>query len=391
MLKEKILVVFGTRPEAIKMAPIILGLSEHGAFNVEVCLTGQHQHMVFDILDLFGIVPSYKLNSMIPGQDLCDLTSRILTGVTAVIKQSRPSMVLVQGDTTTTFAASLAAFYERTPVTHVEAGLRTGDINNPWPEEFNRIMVSKLASIHFAPNEINKENLKSEGISNTQIFVSGNTVTDSLKWVLNRFKQDSDLINRVTTTLQSNGYLPASRDFVLITSHRRENFGRGVESVFQAIRTLAYEFPDVDFVFPVHPNPQVKNIAHLLLSEVQNIYLIPPLEYESFVYLMSICVFIITDSGGIQEEAPSIGKIVLLTREVTERPEGVKAGLVHMVGTCAERIVSSARSLLLGPVSQEADTRKGDFYGDGYAAVKIVDILSNFFRELHKSRNGTIR
>lgn len=378
---KKILTVFGTRPEAIKMAPLLMALKNVPEVEARVCVTGQHREMLRQVLEIFGIVPDFNLDLMREGQDLYDLTSRVLLGMRGVLAQCRPDMVLVHGDTTTTFAATLAAFYQKIPVGHVEAGLRTHDLHSPWPEEANRALTGRLAACHFAPTPASKANLVAEGVSADSIFVTGNTVIDALHYVLNQLERDAARRARVQAHVAAAGYPPGARRMVLVTGHRRENFGDGFERIFTALRTLAQRFGEVDFVYPVHLNPRVREPAHALLSGIGNVHLIEPLEYEPFVYLMSRSHFIISDSGGIQEEAPSLGKPVLVTRDTTERPEAVQAGTVQLVGTDAQRIVAAASGLLESPALHEQMSKAHNPYGDGRAAERIASHLRARFSD----------
>lgn len=372
---KKILTVFGTRPEAIKMAPLLMALKNVPELEARVCVTGQHREMLHQVLEIFSIVPDFNLDLMREGQDLYDLTSRVLLGMRGVLAQYRPDMVLVHGDTTTTFAATLAAFYQKIPVGHVEAGLRTHDLHSPWPEEANRALTGRLAACHFAPTSTSKANLVAEGVPADNVFVTGNTVIDALHYVLDQLERDAPRRARVQAHVAAAGYAPGARRMVLVTGHRRENFGDGFERIFTALRTLAQRFGEVDFVYPVHLNPRVREPAHALLSGIGNVHLIEPLEYEPFVYLMSRSHFIISDSGGIQEEAPSLGKPVLVTRDTTERPEAVQAGTVQLVGTDAQRIVAAASGLLERPALHEQMSKAHNPYGDGRAAERIASHL----------------
>lgn len=378
---KRILAVFGTRPEAIKMAPLLIALRKVPRLEVRVCVTGQHREMLHQVLEIFSIVPDFNLDLMREGQDLYNLTSRVLLGMRPVLVQCQPDMVLVHGDTTTTFAATLAAFYHRTPVGHIEAGLRTHDLNNPWPEEGNRVMTGRLATYHFAPTLASKSNLVAEGVSPDKVFVTGNTVIDALHHVLKNLERDAVRRAYVQADVLAAGYAPGARRMVLVTGHRRENFGDGFERIFTALRTLAQRFVDVDFVYPLHLNPRVREPARAMLSGIGNVFLIEPLEYESFVYLMSRSHFIISDSGGIQEEAPSLGKPVLVTRDTTERPEAVQAGTVQLVGTDANRIVVAASGLLESFALHEKMSKSHNPYGDGRAAERIVSHLRSFFSD----------
>ncbi len=322
-MKLKILTVFGTRPEAIKMAPLVLALAADSRFDAKVCVTGQHREMLDQVLDLFAIRPDFDLNIMKPGQDLTDVTTGILQGMKGVFSHFKPDLVLVHGDTATTFATSLAAYYQQIPVAHVEAGLRTGNLYSPWPEEANRKLTGALAALHFAPTETSSQNLKNEGVQASNIVVTGNTVIDALLVVVDKLKHDSDLQQRFAAQFS---FLPQDRRIVLVTGHRRESFGDGFERICQALAETARTFPDVDIVYPVHLNPNVREPVNRLLAGIPNVHLIEPLDYLPFVYLMNRAFVILTDSGGIQEEAPSLGKPVLVMRSTTERPEAVEAG-----------------------------------------------------------------
>jgi UDP-N-acetylglucosamine 2-epimerase (non-hydrolysing) len=378
---NRVLIVFGTRPEAIKMAPLLIALKDVPEVEVRVCVTGQHREMLHQVLEIFGIRPDFNLDLMREGQDLYDLTSRVLLGMRSVLSQYRPAIVMVHGDTTTAFAATLAAFYQKIPVAHVEAGLRSHDLHNPWPEEGNRALTGRLADYHFSPTSVSRANLVAEGVSPDKIFVTGNTVIDALHYALNRLEHDAARRARVQAQVAAAGYAPGARRIVLFTGHRRENFGNGFERIFTALRSLAKRFVEVDFVYPVHLNPRVREPAHAMLHGVGNVYLLKPLEYEPFVYLMSRSHFIISDSGGIQEEGTSLGKPVLLTRDVTERPEAVQAGTVQLVGTDALRIVAAASSLLESPALHEAMSKSLNPYGDGKAAARIASHLRALFTE----------
>jgi len=374
---KKVLIVFGTRPEAIKMAPLVLAFQERSReIEAKVCVTAQHREMLDQVLDIFDIVPDYDLNIMKPGQDLYDVTSNILLGMKEVLTEYEPDVVFVHGDTTTTIATAMSAFYQKIPVAHVEAGLRTGDIYSPWPEEANRKLTSQITNYHFAPTETSKENLLKENVSEDDIYVTGNTVIDALFWVLEKINKTESLKLLLSNTIRKE--FPAfgnDQRVVLITGHRRENFGQGFLDMCSAIKTLAEEHSDVNFVYPVHLNPNVQEPVLKLLSGVKNIYLISPLEYESFVYLMSKTYLILTDSGGIQEEAPSLGKPVLVMRDTTERPEALKAGTVKLVGTDPDIIVSEVTKLLVDSVRYDTMSQAHNPYGDGKACQKIVTII----------------
>ncbi|WP_199778294.1 non-hydrolyzing UDP-N-acetylglucosamine 2-epimerase [Achromobacter spanius] len=371
----KLLTVFGTRPEAIKMAPLVKLLEREKGFESKVCVTAQHRQMLDQVLSLFGIVPDFDLNVMKPGQTLADITANILTTLSPVMDEYQPDLVLVHGDTSTTLCASLAAFYSKVPVAHVEAGLRTGDLQSPWPEEANRKLTGALASLHFCPTVGSRANLLSEGVAQSAIHVTGNTVIDALLWVNRKLESDAPL---QTFTRRQFSFLRDESRLVLITGHRRENFGRGFDDICRAIAELAAEYPDVDFVYPVHLNPNVREPVNRLLSGLSNVHLIEPLEYVPFVYLMSRSYLIMTDSGGIQEEAPSLGKPVLVMRNTTERPEGVEAGTVRLVGTKSEEIVKQAKLLLENGTDYSLMSNAHNPYGDGSACEKIISVLRNW-------------
>lgn len=369
--KHKILTILGTRPEAIKLAPVIRELEQRpDRFISKVCVTAQHRGMLDQPLALFGIKPDYDLNIMSPGQTLAEVTARAVEGLDRVIVETEPSFVLVQGDTTSAFCGALAAYYHRVPVGHVEAGLRTGDKYAPFPEEINRRLVGRIADWHFAPTDQARCALLQENIPDANIFVTGNTVIDALLWVRERLQTaPPGLPPEVTETL--NSYRT-----VLITGHRRESFGQGFEQICQAVRDVADEFQDVAFVYPVHLNPSVREPVNRVLGNHPRINLIEPLPYEPFVWLMDRAVIVLTDSGGVQEEAPSLGKPVLVMRETTERPEGIKAGNARLVGVQKERIVTALRELLRDPAACAEMARINNPYGDGLAAARIVDVLS---------------
>ncbi len=368
----KTLCVFGTRPEAIKMAPLVLALAADERFEIKVCVTGQHREMLDQVLDLFGIRPDFDLNIMKPGQDLTDVTSNILQGMKSVFGEFKPDVVLVHGDTTTTFVASLAAYYQQIPVAHVEAGLRTGNLLSPWPEEGNRKLTAVLADRHFAPTEASQANLIAEGIGREKIFVTGNTVIDALLDVVARLDKDQERRERAAAV---SPFLDSHRKLILVTGHRRESFGEGFERICQALMEIAQLHPDVDIVYPVHLNPNVLEPVHRLLSGIDNIHLIAPLDYLPFVYLMSRAHIILTDSGGIQEEAPSLGKPVLVMRDTTERPEAVHAGTVKLVGTETASIVRELNCLLLDHDAYKAMSHAHNPYGDGKACQRIREAL----------------
>ena len=372
--KKKILIVFGTRPEAIKMAPLVKAIAGNENIESRVCVTAQHRQMLDQVLELFEITPDYDLNIMKPGQSLSNITSEILTRIEPVLKEYQPDLVLVHVDTSTTFATTLAAYYQRIAVGHVEAGLRTGNIYSPWPEEANRKLTGALANLHFAPTELSKQNLLQEGVDQDNIRVTGNTVIDALLWVQNKLDTDQVL----NQSLRDN--FPFLRDdarLVLITGHRRENFGDGFERICAAIRRLASDFPDVDFLYPVHLNPNVREPVGRILQGVTNVHLIDPQDYLPFVYLMTRCHIILTDSGGIQEEAPSLGKPVLVMRDTTERPEAVAAGTVKLVGTDSQQIIDAVTTLLTNQHEYNRMSFSHNPYGDGKACERIVNIISN--------------
>ena len=371
-LTKKVLLVFGTRPEAIKMAPLVKTLQAHLAFEVKVCVTAQHRYMLDQVLQLFDIQPDLDLNLMRPGQDLSDITSGVLLGLKPVLMQWRPDAVLVHGDTSTTFAASLAAFYQRIPVGHVEAGLRTGNLYSPWPEEANRKLTSVLAQWHFAPTATSRSNLLKEGVSSSAIHVTGNTVIDALLQVREKIVNSPQLRQQFA---QDFSFLDPRKRLVLVTGHRRENFGDGFERICQALIRIAQNHADVQVVYPVHLNPQVQEPVRRLLGDIGNIHLIEPLDYLPFVYLMDKSTLILTDSGGIQEEAPSLGKPVLVMRDTTERPEAVEAGTVRLVGTDVEKIATEASTLLTDAQAYQTMAFAHNPYGDGQACQRIAQAL----------------
>ena len=370
----KVLTVFGTRPEAIKMAPLVHALAKDPHFEAKVCVTAQHREMLDQVLKLFSIVPEYDLNIMQPGQGLTEITCRILEGLKPVLESFKPDVVLVHGDTTTTMAASLAAFYQRIPVGHVEAGLRTGDLSSPWPEEGNRTLTGHLATYHFAPTETSRQNLLRENIADNRITVTGNTVIDALFWVRDRVLSDEALHNELTLRYP---FLANGKKMILVTGHRRESFGRGFEQICHALAEIAANNPDVQIVYPVHLNPNVSEPVKRILGHVENVILIEPQDYLPFVWLMNRAWLILTDSGGIQEEAPSLGKPVLVMREMTERPEAVSAGTVCLVGTDSQRIVNEVTRLLQDESAYQAMSRAHNPYGDGHACHRILSALKN--------------
>ena len=381
---KKIMLVFGTRPEAIKMAPLVKEFQKYPEeFKTIVCVTGQHREMLDQVLHIFEIIPDYDLNIMKPGQDLYDVTARVLIGMRDVLKEVQPDVVLVHGDTTTSTASALAAFYQQIPVGHVEAGLRTHNIYSPWPEEMNRLITGRIASYHFSPTPLSRQNLLDEGVKESFIAVTGNTVIDALYIVVDKIKNDKKLGEELEGVLQASGYdinrLQDGKKLVLITGHRRENFGDGFISMCKAIQTLTKQYPDVDFVYPMHLNPNVRKPIHEVfgedLSNLGNMFFIEPLEYLSFVYLMEKSTIVLTDSGGIQEEAPGLGKPVLVMRDTTERPEALKAGTVRLVGTNYDKIVDEVSALLDNEAYYEKMSKAVNPYGDGLACERIVSFL----------------
>lgn len=381
---KTVLFVFGTRPEAIKMAPLVKEFQKYvNRLKVIVCVTGQHREMLDQVLRLFEIEPDYDLNIMKQGQDLYDVTARVLTGMRDVLKETQPDVVLVHGDTTTSTAAALAAFYQQIPVGHVEAGLRTHNIYSPWPEEMNRQITGRIATYHFAPTPLSKKNLLSEGVKEEHIHVTGNTVIDALYMVVDKIKNNKELDTELENLLKQTGYdvnrLVGGKKLVLITGHRRENFGDGFINMCTAIKDLSQKYPDVDFVYPMHLNPNVRKPIHDVfgenLSNLGNMFFIEPLEYLSFVYLMEKSTIVLTDSGGIQEEAPGLAKPVLVMRDTTERPEALEAGTVKLVGTNYDKIISEVSVLLDNEVYYDQMSKAVNPYGDGKACERISEIL----------------
>jgi len=382
---KRVMLVFGTRPEAIKMAPLVKEFQKQvETFETIVCVTGQHREMLDQVLDIFDIRPDYDLNIMKQGQDLYDVTARVLTGMRDVLKKSHPDVVLVHGDTTTSTAAALAAFYQQIPVGHVEAGLRTHNIYSPWPEEMNRQITGRIATYHFAPTPLSRSNLLAEGVKETDITVTGNTVIDALYMVVDKIKKDEQLDHRLEVALSSAGYdvnrLSGGKKLVLITGHRRENFGEGFIHMCRAIKALTEKYPDVDFVYPMHLNPNVRKPIREVFGEKTeepgNMFFIEPLEYLSFVYLMEKAAIVLTDSGGIQEEAPGLGKPVLVMRDTTERPEALDAGTVKLVGTDFDKIVNEVSVLLDDARAYDRMSKAVNPYGDGLACSRIVGSLA---------------
>lgn len=384
--QKTVMLVFGTRPEAIKMAPLIKEFQKKSdIFNTLVCVTAQHRQLLDQVMDVFHLTADYDLDIMQQGQDLYDITSRVLLSMRDVLRQARPDLVLVHGDTTTSTAAALAAFYQQIPVGHIEAGLRTGNIYSPWPEEMNRQITGRIASYHFAPTETSRENLLKENVHPSNTYVTGNTVIDALHLVVNELKCDKRLADRERQTLIGCGYdvsrLNEGKKLVLITGHRRENFGDGFHNICKAIKMLVLRHPNVDFIYPMHLNPNVRNPIHQVfgenLNDYQNLFFIEPLEYLSFVYLMEKSFLVLTDSGGVQEEAPSLGKPVLVMRDTTERPEAVLAGTVKLVGANYQKIVDEVSQLILDDHSYSLMSKANNPYGDGQASKRIVEIIRN--------------
>lgn len=371
---KKTLTVFGTRPEAIKMAPLVKALCSDARFESRVCVTAQHREMLDQVLDLFQISPDYDLNLMTPGQSLSDVTLGILKGIENILDDWKPDVVLVHGDTSTTFAVSLAAYYKQIPVGHIEAGLRTGNIYSPWPEEGNRKLTGVLTNYHFAPTEASKQNLIDENVSEGDIAVTGNTVIDALHWVKNKLDNDQQLQYELSKNFTM---LDQDKKLILVTGHRRESFGNGFERICKALQEISKQYENCQIIYPVHLNPNVQEPVNRLLSGCSNIYLIPPQDYLPFVYLMTKSYLILTDSGGIQEEAPSLGKPVLVMRDITERPEAVKSGTVELVGTDIEMIKKKVTDLIDNETLYAKVSKASNPYGDGNACKRILEFLTN--------------
>ena len=373
---KKILIVFGTRPEAIKMAPLVKEFKKDTLnFETKVCVTAQHREMLDQVLNLFQITPDYDLDIMKPSQDLYDVTSSILLKIKPVLEGFSPDVVLVHGDTATTFATSLAAYYKKIKIGHIEAGLRTGNLYSPWPEEGNRRLTGVLANYHFSPTSTSKNNLLNEGVNESTVFVTGNTVIDALQLVVNRIKNDGGLRLKIESTIFQSGFQELNSKFVLVTGHRRENFGQGFLNICEALKVLAKNNPDISILYPVHLNPNVKGRVNEILSNISNIKLVEPFQYEEFIYLMSKAYLILTDSGGIQEEAPSLGRPVLVMRNTTERPEAVEAGTVKLVGSDPGNIIKEVQKLLNNNSEYQKMSKAYNPYGDGNASQKILTIL----------------
>lgn len=373
----KVLTVFGTRPEAIKMAPLVKALEADEFFEAKVAVTAQHREMLDQVLELFEVIPDYDLNLMKSGQDLYDITSGVLLGLREILKKFQPDIVLVHGDTATTFAATLAAFYQQIPVGHVEAGLRTGNMYSPWPEEANRVLTGRLAALHFAPTERNRKALLNDNVTNDSITVTGNTVIDALQWVVDKINASDDLKQNIENTLMKAGLniRVLKNQYVLVTGHRRENFGGGFENICSALRNLASDNPETHFIYPVHLNPNVQEPVNRLLADVSNVHLIKPLGYEPFVHLMQHSYLVLTDSGGVQEEAPGLGKPVLVMRNTTERPEAVEAGTVRLLGTDANVIRDAVQELIDDKELYQKMSQAHNPYGDGKASERILAFL----------------
>ena len=377
---KKVLLVFGTRPEAIKMAPLVKAFQEQNKFfDTKICVTGQHREMLDQVLDLFEIKTDFDLDVMRPNQDLYDVTGKILQGMKEVFSRYRPDIVFVHGDTTTTFTVSLAAFYEKIDVAHIEAGLRTNNIYSPWPEEANRKLTSQLTTYHFAPTQQSQNNLRRENIASEKIIVTGNTVIDALLFMQNKLETNKDFRAQVKKSIVDKGFNPEASNFILVTGHRRENFGQGIINICSALKTIALERPRLNIVYPVHLNPNVFKPVNDLLGHINNVFLIEPLQYEEFIYLMSLAKLIITDSGGVQEEAPSLGKPVLVMRDTTERPVAVEAGTVKLVGTSLVGIVSATSELLDNQSVYDKMAKAHNPYGDGKACDRIIHFMKKCY------------
>ena len=374
----KVLSIFGTRPEAIKMAPLVKALNEAEGIDAKVCVTAQHREMLDQVLDLFEIVPEYDLNIMKPGQSLYDVTTNILLGLKPILEEFKPDLVLVHGDTSTTLSASLAAFYQQIPVGHVEAGLRTGNLSSPWPEEGNRKLTGAITKLHFAPTQTSQQNLLNEAVSADDIVITGNTVIDALLQVVDKVQTDTALISTLKAKFPE---LDETKKLILVTGHRRESFGGGFERICEALVEIATAHPDTQILYPMHLNPNVREPVNRILKNVDNVHLIEPQDYLPFVYLMNQAHIIVTDSGGVQEEAPSLGKPVLVMRDTTERPEAVEAGTVKLVGTDKARIVNEVNNLLTNAEEYQSMSRAHNPYGDGKACERIVAKIKQHFKD----------
>ncbi|WP_339880416.1 non-hydrolyzing UDP-N-acetylglucosamine 2-epimerase [Pseudidiomarina gelatinasegens] len=377
----KVMLVFGTRPEAIKMAPLVKALQQDNFFNVKLAVTGQHREMLDQVLSLFELEPDFDLNVMAKDQDLYDVTTKVMLGLRDVFENEKPDLVLVHGDTATTFAAALSAFYKQIRIAHVEAGLRTHNLKSPWPEEANRQLTGRIADIHFAPTERNASDLRAEGVAGNRIAVTGNTVIDALRWVIGKISSSAELLNSTNAQIKNSGLNldVLSNRYVLITGHRRENFGLGFENVCNALGQLAGRHPDTHFIYPVHLNPNVQEPVNRFLGDFENIHLIRPLGYAPFVHLMSNCYLVLTDSGGVQEEAPGLGKPVLVMRDTTERPEAVEAGTVKLVGTNSALIVKELSALLEDHDLYTQMSKAHNPFGDGFACQRIIEYLKQSY------------
>jgi UDP-N-acetylglucosamine 2-epimerase (non-hydrolysing) len=378
---KKILIVFGTRPEAIKMASVVKEFEKHkDKFDTRVCISAQHREMLDQVLSIFEIEPDFDLNIMKEGQDLYDITNGVLSGIKDVLLKYKPDLVLVQGDTTTSTFAALASFYQKIPVGHIEAGLRTGNIYSPWPEEMNRMLTRCLTHYHFAPTEISRRNLLKENVNEKNILVTGNTVIDSLFYIINKIKGNNKLQQELNEYVRKRGYhINQEKKFILITGHRRENFGEGFINICNAIKEIAFKYPKFDLLYPVHLNPNVQKPVYDILKSINNVFLIEPIEYLPFIYIMDNSYIILTDSGGIQEEAPSLGKPVLVMRDTTERPEAVEAGTVKIVGTEKKKIVDELSLLIDSNTEYQKMSHAHNPYGDGNAADRILKFIINNF------------
>lgn len=375
----QILIVFGTRPEAIKMAPLVQTLKSSQILQTKVCVTGQHRQMLDQVLSLFEIVPDIDLDIMQRNQDLADVTSRVLLGLRDTIKSQPVDAILVHGDTTTALASAMAGFYLGVPVGHVEAGLRTYDMHAPFPEEFNRQVITKVAKWHFAPTALSRDNLLKEGVPESSITVTGNTVIDALKWTIDRMSKDASRRARLVAEIDKQlSFDWQVEPYILMTGHRRENFGDGFIRICEAIRDISIRYPDAHIVYPVHLNPNVRQPVHALLGSLDHVHLVEPMEYEQFSLLLSYCRMVLTDSGGIQEEAPSLGKPVLVMRDTTERPEALMAGTVELVGTDSQKIVSTVSRLMDDEIAYRKMSEAHNPYGDGHACQRIVSVLENW-------------
>jgi UDP-N-acetylglucosamine 2-epimerase (non-hydrolysing) len=378
-MRKKVLIVFGTRPEAIKMAPLVEEFFSRDTFVTKVCVTAQHREMLDQVLSIFKIKPDYDLNLMTPGQDLTDVTSRVLIGMRSVLAEYNPDLVFVHGDTTTGFVSALASYYRQIPVAHIEAGLRTNNIYSPFPEEINRQLIGRIARYHFCPTECSKESLLKENVKEEAIHVTGNTVIDALNIVVQDIHNNKEKKLRICSTLKDKGYKISDKKIILVTGHRRENIGRGLMNICAALKSIAMQNSDVEIVYPVHLNPNVQKHVHEMLSKIKNIYLIEPLEYEEFVFLMDKSYFILTDSGGVQEEAPSLGKPVLVMRDATERPEALAAGTVKLVGTNTALIIEETNKLLNNDSEYRRMSEAHNPYGDGKACKRIANTIAEIF------------